>query len=144
MLSYLHPFVFTFMSRRLSYCFTVTALKLSVAIKIKTAQYYTTWFFRKKTYPAGNLLKFKARLCVRGFGQVEGVDYNKTFVSTGRPGSLSLLLALCAHNGWDIHQMDVKTAFLHGVVDEDVYLKIPEGYDNEVPPNSCLKLRKSL
>lgn len=104
----------------------------------------TTWVFRKKTDSAGNLLKYKARLCVQGFGKVEGIDYNETFAPTGQPGSLQLLLAVCAYKGCDIHQMDVKTAFLHGSVEEYVYIKIPYGYSSEVLPNSCLKLRKSL
>ncbi|KAA1095011.1 hypothetical protein PGT21_050223 [Puccinia graminis f. sp. tritici] len=102
----------------------------------------TTWVFRRKTDQDGNLSKFKARLCVRGFLQREGRDYTDVFSPTGRLTSLRILLTLCALNNFEVHQMDVKCAFLNGKPDEDLYIKIPQGLDGK--PGTVLKLNKSL
>ncbi|MBW0498232.1 hypothetical protein O181_037947 [Austropuccinia psidii MF-1] len=67
----------------------------------------TTWVFKKKTDENGNLTKFKARLCVRGFSQTEGIDYDEVFAPTGRLASLRILLTLCSLNKFEVHQMDV-------------------------------------
>jgi transposase InsO family protein len=102
----------------------------------------TTWVFRRKTDQDGNLTKFKARLYVRGFLQKEGRDYTDVFSPTGRLTSLRILLTLCALNNFEVHQMDVKCAFLNGKPDEDLYIKIPQGLNGE--PGTVLKLNKSL
>jgi len=102
----------------------------------------TTWVFRRKTDQDRNLTKFKARLCVRGFLQKEGRDYTDVFSPTGRLTSLRILLTLCAINNFEVHQMDVKCAFLNGKPDEDLYIKIPQGLNGE--PGTVLKLNKSL
>ncbi|MBW0470546.1 hypothetical protein O181_010261 [Austropuccinia psidii MF-1] len=74
----------------------------------------TTWVFKRKTDENGNLSKFKARLCVRGFNQKEGIDYTEVFSPTGRLSSLQLLLTLCHINQYPIEQMDICCAFLNG------------------------------
>ncbi|KAI7956145.1 hypothetical protein MJO29_007544 [Puccinia striiformis f. sp. tritici] len=102
----------------------------------------TTWVFRRKTDQDGNLTKFKARLCVRGFLQKEGRDYTDVFSPTGRLTSLRILLTLCALNNFEVHQMDVKCAFLNGKPEEVLYIKVPQGLNGE--QGTVLKLNKSL
>ncbi|KAH9452549.1 hypothetical protein Pst134EB_033519 [Puccinia striiformis f. sp. tritici] len=102
----------------------------------------TTWVFRRKTNQDGNLTKFKARLCVRGFLQKEGRDYTDVFSPTGRLTSLRILLTLCALNHFEVHQMDVKCAFLNGKPDELLYIRVPQGLEGT--QGTVLKLNKSL
>ncbi|PLW10334.1 hypothetical protein PCASD_21665 [Puccinia coronata f. sp. avenae] len=104
----------------------------------------TTWVFKRKFDADGELLKYKARLCVRGFGQVEGIDYDATFAPTGRLTTLRLILGLAALHDYDIQQMDVKCAFLNGIPDEDLFIKVPNGVGVELPAGHGLKLLKSL
>ncbi|MBW0480140.1 hypothetical protein O181_019855 [Austropuccinia psidii MF-1] len=82
----------------------------------------TTWVFKRKTNENENLTKLKARLCIRGFHQKEGIDYKDLFFPTGRLTSLQLLLTLCHLNKFKIEQMDVKCAFLNGKPDKDLYI----------------------
>ncbi|MBW0524306.1 hypothetical protein O181_064021 [Austropuccinia psidii MF-1] len=82
----------------------------------------TTWVFREKTDAQGNLIEEKSRLCVRGFLQVENIDFHETFALTGRLATLRFLLGYCASHDLDIQQMDVKKAFLHGDLDEKIYI----------------------
>ncbi|MBW0527427.1 hypothetical protein O181_067142 [Austropuccinia psidii MF-1] len=93
----------------------------------------TTWVFKCKTNEDGNLTKFKAPLCVRGFHQKEGIDYGDVFSPTGRLTSLQLLLTLCHLNGFTIEQMDVKCAFLNGRPDKNLYILRPNGYTKHQP-----------
>jgi hypothetical protein len=105
----------------------------------------TTWVFKRKFDADGELLKYKARLCVRGFRQIEGIDYNATFAPTGQLTTLRLLLGLAAVHDFDIQQiLDVKCAFLNGIPDKDLFIKVPDGVGIELPPGHGLKLQKSL
>ncbi|MBW0468182.1 hypothetical protein O181_007897 [Austropuccinia psidii MF-1] len=79
----------------------------------------TTWAFKQKTDENGHLTKFKARLCIRGFHQREGLDYGDVFSPTGRLTSLRLLLTMCHIKRFPVEQMDVKCAFLNGKPDKD-------------------------
>jgi hypothetical protein len=81
---------------------------------------------------------------VRGFRQIEGVDYGATFAPTGRLATLRVLLGLAAARGYEVEQMDVRCAFLNGIPDEEIFIKVPDGVDIEVPPGYGLKLQKSL
>ncbi|MBW0479363.1 hypothetical protein O181_019078 [Austropuccinia psidii MF-1] len=103
----------------------------------------TTWVFKRKTNKNGNLSKFKARLCVRGFHQKEGVNYNEVFSPTGRLSSLRLLLTLCHINRFPIEQMDVRCAFLNGTPEEVLHIFRPSGY-TEHPEANVFVLNKSL
>ncbi|KAI7958132.1 hypothetical protein MJO29_006349 [Puccinia striiformis f. sp. tritici] len=109
-----------------------------------TKELDTVWVFKRKFDADGELLKYKARLCVRGFRQIEGVNYNHTFAPTGRVATLRLLFGLAASRDWDIQQMDVKCAFLNGIPDEDIFIKVPDGVQIDLPPGHGLKLQKSL
>ncbi|MBW0500970.1 hypothetical protein O181_040685 [Austropuccinia psidii MF-1] len=85
----------------------------------------TTWVFKRKTDENRNLSKFKARLCVQGLHQKEGVDYNEVFSPTGRLSSLRLLLTLCHINHFPIEQMDIRCAFLNVMPEEMLHILRP-------------------
>ncbi|CAI7922465.1 unnamed protein product, partial [Closterium sp. NIES-54] len=89
-----------------------------------------TWVLRVKTDAEGRLERRKTRLVIKGFQQREGIDFQEVFAPVAKAPTLRLLLAAAAVCGWKVEQMDVKTAFLYGVVDEDFYMKQPEGYDD--------------
>jgi hypothetical protein len=102
------------------------------------------WIFKKKMKVDGTIDKFKARLVIQGFRQKEGIDYFDTYAPVARITTIRLLIALAAIHNLVIHQMDVKTAFLNGDLEEEVYMKQPEGFvmpDNE---HKVCKLVKSL
>ncbi|CAI7839340.1 unnamed protein product [Closterium sp. NIES-53] len=89
-----------------------------------------TWVLRVKTDAEGRLERRKTRLVIKGFQQREGIDFQEVFAPVAKALTLRLLLAAVAVCGWKVEQMDVKTAFLYGVVDEEIYMKQPEGYDD--------------
>lgn len=103
----------------------------------------TKWVYKLKKYDDGSIARYKARLVIRGYLQEYGIDYSETFASVARYETVRSLLAIAACEGQYIEQFDVKTAFLHGEVKEDIYVKIPAGYDT---PNKdhVLKLQKSI
>ena len=76
----------------------------------------------------GTIDKFKVRLVAKGFTQKQGIDYFDTYSSVARIATIRLLIALASIHKLVIHQMDVKTAFLNGELDEEVYMKQPEGF----------------
>ncbi|KAI7932968.1 hypothetical protein MJO28_017896 [Puccinia striiformis f. sp. tritici] len=102
----------------------------------------TVWIFRRKFDQHGNLTKFKARLCAAGNFQVQGENYAKTYAPTGRPTVLRTLIAMGFAKGLQIHQMDVKNAFLNGKLEEVIYLRAPAGLN--IPKGKCLRLLKSI
>ena len=92
----------------------------------------------------GTIDKFKARLVIQGFKQREGIDFSDTYAPVARISSIRLLIALAAINNLVIHQMDVKTAFLNGILEEKVYMKQPEGFVMPGNEHKVCKLIKSL
>ena len=84
--------------------------------------------FKRKMKVDGSIDKFKARLVIQGFRQKPGIDYFDTYAPVARISTIRLLIALAAIHNLVIHQMDVKTAFLNGDLDEEVYMKQPEGF----------------
>nr|GEU87020.1 zinc finger, CCHC-type [Tanacetum cinerariifolium] len=86
------------------------------------------WIFKRKLKVDGSVDKFKARLVIQGFRQKEGIDYFDTYAPVARITTIRLLLALGAIRNLVIHRMDVKTAFLNGDLDKEVYMKQPEGF----------------
>ena len=71
--------------------------------------------------------KYKARFVAQGFSHVEGVHYDETFAPVAHYTSIRSLITIVAEMGWKIHQMDVKTAFLNGIIQEEVYVEQPQG-----------------
>ena len=79
---------------------------------------------------------------MQGFSQVEGIDYNGTFTPVTKFNSIQVLLTLTARLDLEVHQMDVKSAFLNGVLKEEIYMRVPPGHD--APPSVVWKLNKAL
>nr|GEV47759.1 zinc finger, CCHC-type [Tanacetum cinerariifolium] len=102
------------------------------------------WIFKRKMKVDGTVDKFKARLVIRGFRQKEGIDYFNTYAPFARITTIRLLLALAAIHNLVIHQMDVKITFLNGDLDEEVYMKQPEGFIIPGNEHKVYKLVKSL
>ena len=76
----------------------------------------------------GNVEKYMDRFLAKGFSQVEGVDCEEIFSPMPRYYSIKTILALTVHFGWKIYEMDVKTTFINGVVEEEIYIEYPEGF----------------
>jgi hypothetical protein len=81
------------------------------------------WVYRTKFNADGSINKHKARLVVKGYAQMFGVDFSETFAPVARLDTIRMLLALAAQNGWTIHQMDVKSAFLNGYLEEEIFVE---------------------
>jgi hypothetical protein len=86
------------------------------------------WVFKLKRDEADAIVKHKARLVARGFVQWEGIDFDDTFTHVARMESVRLLFALAAQEGWRVHHMDVKSAFLNGDLKEEIYVHQPPGF----------------
>ena len=102
------------------------------------------WVFKTKKDSLGNIERHKTRLVVKGFTQREGIDYTKTFSPIFKKDSLRIIMALVAHFDFDLHQMDVKTTFLNGNLEEQVYMKHTEGFSSGEGEHLVCKLKKSI
>ncbi|XP_077215490.1 uncharacterized protein LOC143850059 [Tasmannia lanceolata] len=102
------------------------------------------WIFKKKINVNGTIEKFKARLVAKGFTQKPGIDYFDTYAPVARISTIRVLIALASIYKLHIHQMDVKTAFLNGELDEEVYMEQPEGFILPGQEHKVCKLIKSL
>lgn len=102
------------------------------------------WLFKIKHNDDGSIEKYKARFVARGFSQKEGMDYEETFAPVARYTSIRTIIAIAASKGWKLHQMDVKTAFLNGVIEEEVYIEQPEGYEIQDRLTHVYRLKKAL
>ena len=101
------------------------------------------WVFKVKHNADGSVEKLKARLAAQGFSQKYGVDYDETFSPVVRFESIRTVIALDVKKGLKMHQMDVNTAFLHGDLEEEVYMRQSEGFVVEGQEHLVCKLNKS-
>lgn len=102
------------------------------------------WIFKLKKDADGRIVKHKARLVAKGYAQEHGIDFNEIFAPVTRLETVRLLLALSAKNNWEVHHLDVKTAFLNGELNEDVYVAQPEGFEKVGREHLVYKLIKAL
>ncbi|GJS95906.1 retrovirus-related pol polyprotein from transposon TNT 1-94 [Tanacetum coccineum] len=86
------------------------------------------WVYKAKKNAKGEVEKYKARLVVKGYKQKHGIDYEEVFAPVARLETIRMIIAIAAQHRWKIHQMDVKSAFLNGLLEEEVYVEQPEGY----------------
>jgi hypothetical protein len=102
------------------------------------------WLFKIKHAADGSIEKYKARFVTRGFSQKEGIDYEETFTHVARYTSIRTIIALATKMKWKLHQMDVKTSFLNGVIEEEVYIEKPQGFEVEDRKSHLCRLKKAL
>ncbi|WVZ75632.1 hypothetical protein U9M48_023669 [Paspalum notatum var. saurae] len=104
----------------------------------------TKWVFKNKQGEDGMVVRNKARLVAQGFCQMEGIDYEETFAPVACLEAIRILLAFAASKGIKLQQMDVKSAFLNGFIEEEVYVRQPPGFESARFLERVYKLRKAL
>jgi hypothetical protein len=104
----------------------------------------TKWIFKNKTDEHGTVVRNKARLVSQGYTQIEGVDFDETFALVARLESIRILLSIACHLGFKLYHMDVKNAFLNGVLQEEVYVEQSKGFQDPHHPHHVYKLKKAL
>ncbi|RVW67678.1 Retrovirus-related Pol polyprotein from transposon TNT 1-94 [Vitis vinifera] len=102
------------------------------------------WIFKTKRDSKGNIVRYKARLVAKGFTQKEGIDYKETFSPVSSKDSFRIIMALVAHYDLELHQMDVKTAFLNGNIDETIYMVQPENFESKDSKQLVCRLKRSI
>lgn len=102
------------------------------------------WVFKLKKDAAGNIVKRKARLVTKGYVQRQGVDFEEVFAPVARLESVRLIISLAAHEGWSVHHMDVKSAFLNGELKEKVYVAQPPSFIADGAEGKVYRLDKVL
>ncbi|GJS80229.1 putative ribonuclease H-like domain-containing protein [Tanacetum coccineum] len=102
------------------------------------------WLFKNKHDEENTVIRNKTRLVVRGYCQEEGIDFEESFAPVARMEAIRIFLSYAAHKSFTVFQMDVKIAFLHGTLKEDVYVCQPEGFIDAYHPSHVYKLKKAL
>jgi len=104
----------------------------------------TKWVFRNKLDESGVITRNRERLVAKGYNQEEGIDYDETFTPVARLEVVRLLLAFACMSGFKLFQMDVKSVFLNGIINEEVFVSQPPGFEDHLHPNHVYKLKKAL
>ena len=102
------------------------------------------WIFKVKRNSDGSISKYKARLVAKGYIQKHGIDFEEDFAPVARIETVRLIIGIAASRGWELHHLDVKTAFLHGDLKEEVYVSQPEGFVIKGKESKVYKLKKAL
>jgi hypothetical protein len=102
------------------------------------------WVYRVKKNADGTIDRYKARLVAKGYKQGYGIDYEDTFSPVVKAATIRTVLAITVSRGWVLRQLDVKNAFLHGVLEEEVYMRQPPRFEDQNAPNYICKLGKAL
>nr|GFB58540.1 zinc finger, CCHC-type [Tanacetum cinerariifolium] len=106
------------------------------------------WVYKTKRDANGKIIQYKARLVAKGYVQEQGIDFDEVFAPVARIETVRLILALAAYHGWQVYHLDVKSAFLHGYLKEEVYVTQPEGFvqpgnTGKIPMDPGTKLVKA-
>ncbi|XP_075657613.1 uncharacterized protein LOC142627619 [Castanea sativa] len=104
----------------------------------------TKWIFKNKTNEDGEVVRNKSRLVAQGYTQVEGVDFDESFTLVARLESIRILLSIACVMNFKLYQIDVKSAFLNGLLNEEVFVEQPKGFQDPHFPDNVLKLKKAL
>ena len=102
------------------------------------------WVFSVKYHADGSIERYKARLVAKGYTQTYGIDYSETFSPVAKIDTIRVLFSIAANKEWPLYQFDVKNAFLHGEIEEEVYMKPSPGYSDEYNQGEGCKLKKAL
>ena len=102
------------------------------------------WVYTVKQSPEGKIERYKARLVARGYSQTYGINYDETFAPVAKMNTVRVLVSCAANFGWPLHQLDVKNAFLHGDLQEEVYMEIPPSLASAETEGKVCRLKKAL
>jgi hypothetical protein len=102
------------------------------------------WVYKIKRKQDGSLDRYKARLVAKGFKQRYGIDYDDTFSPVVKMATIHIILSILVSKGWILRQLDEQNAFLHGYLEEEVFMEQPPGYEDSSKPGYVCKLDKAL